>query len=99
MPVAKSLHKVAKKVAGSEKSVHPRGRKFKQLNKATLRQAKLAKHKALRTNVKEAECKLGNIYRSCLIIILTFFFFFLLLYSCEIQVFQRGSQTCWCRVI
>lgn len=57
MPVAKSLHKVSKKVAGSEKSVHPRGRKFKQLNKATLRQAKLAKHKAVRTNAKEAECK------------------------------------------
>ncbi|KAF5093901.1 hypothetical protein D0Z00_003800 [Geotrichum galactomycetum] len=55
MPVAKSLHKVSKKVAGSEKSVHPRGRKFKQLNKATLRQAKLAKHKAVRTNAKEAE--------------------------------------------
>lgn len=65
MPVAKSLHKVSKKVAGSEKSVHPRGRKFKQLNKATLRQAKLAKHKAVRTNAKEAECKCDKCLLYC----------------------------------
>lgn len=64
MPVAKSLSKVVKKVEGQEKSVHPRGRKFKQLNKATLRQAKLAKHRTERQHAKEAErkCSLKQIY-------------------------------------
>lgn len=57
MPVAKSLSKVVKKVEGQEKAVHPRGRKFQQLNKATLRQAKLAKHRTERQNAREAECK------------------------------------------
>lgn len=58
MPVAKSLRNVAKKVEGQEKSLHPRGRKFKQLNKATLRQAKLAKHQTERNHAKSAECKI-----------------------------------------
>lgn len=58
MPVAKSLRNVQKKIEGQEKSLHPRGRKFQQLNKATLRHAKLQKQQAKRANAKSAERKL-----------------------------------------
>ncbi|VVT44158.1 uncharacterized protein SAPINGB_P000323 [Magnusiomyces paraingens] len=53
MPVAKSLKKVAKKVKGSDKSLHPNGRKFKQLNRATLREGKLAKQKSERSSQRD----------------------------------------------
>lgn len=54
MPVSKSLKKVAKKVKGQDKSLHPNGRKFKQLNRATLREEKLQKHKVERHGLREA---------------------------------------------
>jgi translation machinery-associated protein 16 len=53
MPLAKNLQKVQKKVASGSGTVHPKGRKFKQLTRASLRTEKLAKHKAKRTNTKE----------------------------------------------
>lgn len=55
MPIAKNLTKVQKKVAGQESAIHPRARKFKQLNKATLRQQKLTKQKATRDDVKQGQ--------------------------------------------
>ncbi|CAN6607727.1 hypothetical protein TRVA0_003S03444 [Trichomonascus vanleenenianus] len=55
MPIAKNLSKVQKKVSGKEAQVHPRARKFKQLNKATLRQEKLEKNKAKRHTAQEAK--------------------------------------------
>lgn len=55
MPVSKSLKKVSKKVQGHEKNLHPNGRKFKQLNRANLRQEKLDKNRHERINVNEAK--------------------------------------------
>ncbi|KAK9453942.1 hypothetical protein V1511DRAFT_518314 [Dipodascopsis uninucleata] len=54
MPIAKSLKKVEKKTKNSS-AVHPRARKFKQLNKATLREKKLMKQKNDRDNAREAK--------------------------------------------
>lgn len=58
MPISKSLKKVSKKVHGSDKSLHPNGRKFKQLNRATLREEKLSRNKSERNNLKETKSKL-----------------------------------------
>lgn len=55
MPVSKSLKKVAKKVKGQDKSLHPNGRKFKQMSRATLREEKLQKNKIERHGMKEAQ--------------------------------------------
>jgi hypothetical protein len=56
MPVDKSLSKVQKKIKGKEKALHPRGLKFKQVARATLRREKLGKNKTERTNIKESHC-------------------------------------------
>lgn len=55
MPVSKSLKKISKKVKGKERSLHPNGRKFKQLNRATLREEKLQKSKIERHGQKEIQ--------------------------------------------
>lgn len=47
MPVSKSLGKIQKNMTGKKFAVHPRGRKFQQLTRATLRENKVkAKKKA-----------------------------------------------------
>lgn len=42
MPVTKSLGKIQKGLKGKKFTVHPKGRKFQQLNRATLREEKIA---------------------------------------------------------
>ncbi|CDK28424.1 unnamed protein product [Kuraishia capsulata CBS 1993] len=55
MPMAKSLGKVQKALKSSRGAVHPKGRKFKMLNRATLREKKLQDAK-----VKHAEKRGGE---------------------------------------
>ncbi|CAH01490.1 Tma16p [Kluyveromyces lactis] len=54
MPVTKSLGKIQKGLKGKKFTVHPKGRKFQQLNRATLReekvQAKKRAHNEKRSN-------------------------------------------------
>ncbi|EDO17137.1 hypothetical protein Kpol_1072p7 [Vanderwaltozyma polyspora DSM 70294] len=47
MPVSKSLSKIQKrlKTGSKQTTVHPKGRKFQQLNKATIRESKIAAKK------------------------------------------------------
>lgn len=47
MPLSKSLSKITKnfKSGGKKPTVHPRGRKFQQLNRGTLRESKIAAKK------------------------------------------------------
>lgn len=51
MPISKSLAKVKENTKG--KDVHPKGRRFKQLNRASLRTDKLIKEQGQRKNHKE----------------------------------------------
>lgn len=54
MPIAKSLSKVNKGLAKSPGALHVKGRKFKQLNRATLRDKKLSERKAKSMEHKES---------------------------------------------
>lgn len=53
MPLQHSLSKVNKKVTKSKGAIHPKGRSLKQLNRAGLRQEKLAHRKALHLEQKQ----------------------------------------------
>lgn len=55
MPVQHSLSKVTKTLQKSKGTVHPKGRKIKQLTRATLREGKIAKKKAAHLERKEHE--------------------------------------------
>ncbi|CCE63988.1 hypothetical protein TPHA_0G01520 [Tetrapisispora phaffii CBS 4417] len=57
MPVSKSLGKIQKRMKASSKQnvIHPRGRKFQQLNKATLREGKIAEKKKAHHDKKSHE--------------------------------------------
>ncbi|KAK9248754.1 translation machinery-associated protein 16 [Lipomyces tetrasporus] len=54
MPIAKSLKKVEQKLK-KRSAVHPKARKFKQLNKASLREAKINKRKQEREMTRDAQ--------------------------------------------
>lgn len=55
MPLAKSLTKVSKKIAGSSLTLHAKGRKFKQLGRATEREAKIRAKKQRHMDQKNHE--------------------------------------------
>lgn len=55
MPIAHSLNKVSKNVAKSTGQMHVKGRKFKQLNRATLREQKLTQKKVKYQEQKDHE--------------------------------------------
>lgn len=55
MPLAKSLNKVSKKIAGSSATLHAKGRKFKQLGRATEREAKIKAKKQRHMEQKNHE--------------------------------------------
>ncbi|ODQ82602.1 hypothetical protein BABINDRAFT_31337 [Babjeviella inositovora NRRL Y-12698] len=55
MPVAKSLAKVTKNLQNSRGQIHPKGRKFKQLARATLRDQKLQVSKIKATEKRQNE--------------------------------------------
>ncbi|AET38110.1 Tma16p Ecym_2377 [Eremothecium cymbalariae DBVPG len=55
MPVTKSLPKLQKNMKGKKQTVHPRGRKFKQLVKATLREEKVQNKKRSYNQKKSSE--------------------------------------------
>lgn len=57
MPVSKSLSKITKnlKAKGKHNTIHPKGRKFAQLNKATLREGKIAAKKKSHNDRKSHE--------------------------------------------
>ena len=55
MPLALNLNKVTKKLSKSTGSVHIKGRKFKQINRATLRDKKLTIKKQKQLEQKENE--------------------------------------------
>ncbi|KAK7208481.1 translation machinery-associated protein 16 [Myxozyma melibiosi] len=64
MPIAKSLKKVEQKLkAGS--GVHPKARKFQQLNRATLRERKVTKQKMERSSVRDVQVLRFRFLRSC----------------------------------
>lgn len=60
MPVAKSLRKVQKKVAASKTTLHPKGLKAQQLNRAAIRRDKLQRAKTVRDEIKGS----SGVYRS-----------------------------------
>ncbi|ODQ67332.1 hypothetical protein NADFUDRAFT_40497 [Nadsonia fulvescens var. elongata DSM 6958] len=53
MPVAKSLTKLKQKVKGAEKNLHLKSRKFRQINRATIREERINKQKHERIGAKE----------------------------------------------
>lgn len=53
MPLQRSFNKVNKKVTKSKGAIHPKGRSLKQLNRAGLRQEKLAHRKAVYLEQKQ----------------------------------------------
>ncbi|AOA60511.1 Ribosome associating protein [Komagataella phaffii CBS 7435] len=53
MPIGKSLRKVTKNISKSKSAIHPKGRKFKQLTRASLREKKIAAKKELRSEQKQ----------------------------------------------
>lgn len=55
MPVVHSLSKVQKTIQKSKGAMHPKRRKFKQLNRATLRESKINKKKVEHLERKENE--------------------------------------------
>jgi translation machinery-associated protein 16 len=55
MPVVHSLSKVQKNIQKSKGAMHPKGRKFKQLNRATLRENKINRRKVDHVERKEHE--------------------------------------------
>lgn len=55
MPLAHNLNKVTKNLSKSTGSIHIKGRKFKQLNRATLRDQKLTARKAKAHEQREKE--------------------------------------------
>ncbi|KAK9450214.1 translation machinery-associated protein 16 [Limtongia smithiae] len=64
MPVAKSLRKVEQKLKKKD-AVHPKARKFKQLNRATLRERKVVKGKMDRGVVRESQIIRFKFLRAC----------------------------------
>lgn len=54
MPIAKSLKKVEQKLKNGA-GVHPKARKFQQLNRATLRERKVTKQKMDRNSVRDVQ--------------------------------------------
>ncbi|KAK9315276.1 hypothetical protein V1524DRAFT_430522 [Lipomyces starkeyi] len=56
MPIAKSLKKIEQKLK-KKSAVHPKARKFKQLNRATLREAKINKRKQDREMARDGQGK------------------------------------------
>ncbi|KAK9459393.1 translation machinery-associated protein 16 [Lipomyces oligophaga] len=64
MPVAKSLKKVEQKLKNKD-AVHPKARKFKQLNRATLRETKVTKQRLDRQHVREAQLIRLRFLRDC----------------------------------
>ncbi|KAK9239798.1 hypothetical protein V1525DRAFT_396795 [Lipomyces kononenkoae] len=57
MPIAKSLKKIEQKLK-KKSAVHPKARKFKQLNRATLREAKITKRQTDREMARDGQGKL-----------------------------------------
>ncbi|CDO93163.1 unnamed protein product [Kluyveromyces dobzhanskii CBS 2104] len=55
MPVSKSLGKIQKGLKGKKFTVHPKGRKFQQLNRATLREEKVQAKKRAHTEKRSIE--------------------------------------------
>ncbi|KAH3678434.1 hypothetical protein WICMUC_001451 [Wickerhamomyces mucosus] len=55
MPIQHSLAKVTKSIQKSKGTVHPKGRKIKQINRATLREQKINNKKAAHLERKEHE--------------------------------------------
>lgn len=55
MPIQHSLTKVQKTIQKSKGAMHPKGRKFKQLNRATLREGKIQTKKSKHHERKEVE--------------------------------------------
>lgn len=55
MPLAKKLSKVSEKIAKSKGAVHPKGRKFKQLNRATNREERISRVKAKNFEKKQQD--------------------------------------------
>lgn len=55
MPIAHSLNKVQKTIQKSKGAMHPKGRKFKQLNRATLREQKINEKKVKHIEKKDFE--------------------------------------------
>lgn len=55
MPIQHSLTKVQKTIQKSKGAMHPKGRKFKQLNRATLREQKIQSKKLEHVERKEHE--------------------------------------------
>ncbi|AMD21152.1 HEL128Wp [Eremothecium sinecaudum] len=55
MPVSKSLTKIQQNMKGKKHTVHPKGRKFQQLNKATLRDDKIQAKKRAHNEKKSNE--------------------------------------------
>lgn len=53
MPISKSLGKIQK--SAKNKNIHPKGRKFKQLNRATLREVSILKKKLLHIDKRSNE--------------------------------------------
>ncbi|CAK7892596.1 hypothetical protein CAAN1_01S10792 [[Candida] anglica] len=53
MPIAHSLNKVSKSISKSKGSLHIKGRKFKQLNRATLRDQKLNDRKLKAKDIRD----------------------------------------------
>lgn len=55
MPIAHSLNKVSKSISKSKGQLHIKGRKFKQLNRATLRDQKLTSRKLNKQELRDRE--------------------------------------------
>ncbi len=53
MPFIKNLNKVKRKLKGSNSQLHPKGRKYKQLTRATLRDIKMNERKHARHTQRE----------------------------------------------
>lgn len=52
MPIGRSIRTVKEKIKGSEKQLHPYARKFKQVNRASLREDKLVAKKTERMHAR-----------------------------------------------
>lgn len=63
MPLAKSLGKVTKLLQNRRGQIHPKGRKFKMLNRATNREKKLLERKARHAAGREHELLLMRFFQ------------------------------------
>ena len=66
MPLAHNLNKVTKNISKSTGSLHIKGRKFKQLNRATLRDKKLQQRKSQSLERKSNELSIVFFIQSLL---------------------------------